>query len=252
MNRIRFTFIAGIISFSVIAATQEERTAELERIALYEPSDWIDENEIIPTPDDVKKKFNLTDAQLLDDIMFLANKYSISETNEVRRYYRSLAIGWIGSYGTTNNYLYLKNVMYNPKDYAQEYALSAAIHMFKKDTMLIPLIKSVVSNKVDFSYKTRHYAYVTLYGMCTKDRSDNYIDDPTVHARIASFFQEQAAVERDFTLFVDRVACELNPTYKHSQQRRDNLARLRKPGLTGLPAQIYDAAQRDALPKEGE
>jgi hypothetical protein len=54
------------------------------------------------------------------------------------------------------------------------------------------------------------------------------------------------------TLYVDRVACDLNPSYRHSQQRRDNLARLRKPGLTGLPAQIYDAAQRDAQPKEGE
>ena len=57
---------------------------------------------------------------------------------------------------------------------------------------------------------------------------------------------------RALALYVDEVTCRLNPTYRHSQQRRDNLAGLRKPGLTGLPAQIYDAAQRDALPKEGE
>ena len=59
-------------------------------------------------------------------------------------------------------------------------------------------------------------------------------------------------LEMDSTLYVDQVACELNPSYRHSQQRRDNLARLRKPGLTGLPAQIYDAAQRDAQPKESK
>ena len=57
-------------------------------------------------------------------------------------------------------------------------------------------------------------------------------------------------METNKTLYVDQVACELNPSYRHSQQRRDNLARLRKPGLTGLPAQLYDAAQRDAQPKE--
>jgi hypothetical protein len=70
--------------------------------------------------------------------------------------------------------------------------------------------------------------------------------------RIAAFFIERAGQETDKTLYVDEVACRLNPSYRHSQQRRDNLARLRKPGLTGLPAQIYDAAQRDAQPKEGE
>ena len=32
----------------------------------------------------------------------------------------------------------------------------------------------------------------------------------------------------------------------HSQQRRDNLARLRPPGLTGKRAELYDASQRDA------
>ena len=43
------------------AATKEERLAELEYVALYEPSDWIDENEVIPTPDDAKKKIDKID-----------------------------------------------------------------------------------------------------------------------------------------------------------------------------------------------
>lgn len=41
-------------------------------------------------------------------------------------------------------------------------------------------------------------------------------------------------------------------SFRHSQQRRDNLARLRSAGLTGEPAEIYSARQRDALPKEEE
>ena len=82
--------------------------------------------------------------------------------------------------------------------------------------------------------------------MCKKEKSEDYIDDPNVYDRIAAFFREQAAVEKDFTLFIDRVACELNPSYRHSQERRDNLAKLRPQGLTGEPAAIYDGRQRDA------
>ena len=86
--------------------------------------------------------------------------------------------------------------------------------------------------------------------MCKKENVYVYVSDGLVRDRIAAFFLERAALESDETLYVDEVACKLNPTYRHSQQRRDNLARLRKPGLTGLPAQLYDAAQRDAQPKE--
>ena len=165
---------------------------------------------------------------------------------------RDIAIGWIGMYGTTNNLPYLANIMTNSSDYAQQSAIGASMALLKHSSLFVPLIKNVVTNNIIYSYGDRQRVYIIVYRMCKKNESDDYIDDSTLHARIASFFLEQAAVERDFTLFVDRVACELNPTYKHSQQRRDNLARLRKPGLTGLPAQIYDAAQRDALPKEGE
>ena len=108
------------------------------------------------------------------------------------------------------------------------------------------MIRSVVTNNVVYSHGDRQWVYIVSYGMCTKGRSDEYIDDPVLHSRIATFFLEQAAVEKDFTLFIDRVACELNPSYRHSQARRDNLAKLRPQGLTGEPAAIYDGRQRDA------
>ena len=91
-----------------------------------------------------------------------------------------------------------------------------------------------------------------LQGLSVPGLSPAYVSNMNVRVRIASYFLERAAEEEDSTLYVDRVTCDLNPSYRHSQQRRDNLARLRKPGLTGLPAQIYDAAQRDAQPKEDE
>ena len=71
--------IVQIINIALLyAATQEERLAVLEYVALYEPSDWIDENEVIPTPADAKKKFNLTDAELYADIKAFEKKYSVT------------------------------------------------------------------------------------------------------------------------------------------------------------------------------
>ena len=237
----------------VYAATQAERIAELERIALYEQSDVIedDEVEIIPTPADAKKKFNLTDAQLLEDIKILEKKYSVAETNDEKRYCRKMAVLWLGWYGSTNDYSYVKSIMYNPNDYAQEYAIKTLIERTKQSDLLLSIATEVVTNKIVFSEELRGMTYCQLHCMCVKEYS-SYVNNTNLHKRLSAFFLERAAFEPDMMLYVDRVACDLNPTYRHSQQRRDNLARLRPAGLTGEQAEIYDARQRDALPKEGE
>ena len=249
MKRINISAIVGIVVFSSGAATQEQRIAELERIALYEPSDWIDENEVIPTPDDAKKKFSLTDAQLLEDIKSLEKKYSVSETNEEKQHCRKMAVLWIGGYGTTNDYPYLRSIMYNKKDYAQEYAMRIMIDKLKATDLLLPMANDIVTNNTVFSEELRGMTYCQLHGMCVKEYS-RYVNNTNLHKRLAVFFLERAALESDMMLYVDRVACDLNPSYRHSQQRRDNLARLRPAGLTGEQAEIYDARQRDAQPKE--
>ena len=68
-------------------------------------------------------------------------------------------------------------------------------------------------------------------------------DGPDGTPRAANTFAIQ---NRDLAITMDKNACELNPWYRHSQQRRDNLARLRPIGLTGKRAEIYNAAQQDA------
>ena len=245
--------VLSVLMPGVYAATQAERIAELERIALYEQSDVIedDEVEIIPTPADAKKKFNLTDAQLLEDIKILEKKYSVSETNEEKQLCRKMAVLWIGGYGTTNDYPYLRSIMYNKKDYAQEYAIKTLIERTKQSDLLLSIATEVVTNKTVFSEELRGMTYCQLHCMCVKEYS-SYVNNTNLHKRLSAFFLERAAFEPDMMLYVDRVACDLNPTYRHSQQRRDNLARLRPTGLTGEQAEIYDARQRDALPKEGE
>jgi hypothetical protein len=254
MKYIKSFVLIGLATMGIhsIAATQEERIEELERIALYEPSDWIDENEVIPTPDDAKKKFNLTDVQLFSDIKTLEKKYSISETNDEKRFCRKMAVSWIGGYGTTNDFPYLRNIMYNKNDYAQENAMRILIEKTKLTNLLLPLANEVVTNKNVFSLGLRRITYVTLAKMCNGNSTNTYINSVLIRSNIAAFFLERAGLESDMMLYVDRVACDLNPSYRHSQQRRDNLAKLRPIGLTGEQAEIYDGRQRDALPKEEE
>ena len=86
--------------------------------------------------------------------------------------------------------------------------------------------------------------------MCIEGESDDYVNDLVQHARIAAFFLVLAAVDAEQPLGADYNACRLNPSYRHSQQRRDNLAALRPPDLTGKPAELYDAAQADAAQED--
>jgi hypothetical protein len=163
-----------------------------------------------------------------------------------------MAVSWIGGYGTTNDFPYLKNIMHNKNDYAQEDAMRILIEKTKLTNQLLPLAKEIVTNKMVFSLGLRGLTYVTLADMCNSEYTNTYINSAQIRSNIATFFLERAALESDMMLYVDRVACDLNPSYRHSQQRRDNLAKLRPAGLTGEQAEIYDGRQRDALPKEEE
>ncbi len=250
-----FLLIQAIMLAEMFAATQEERLLALEDVALYKSSDWIDENEIIPTPLDVKKKFNLTDENLYLDIMELANKYTITETNNEKRVCRSSAIGWLGLYGTTNDLLFLSSIRTNKYDYAQEAGVFASLKILKRDNdnhSFIPFVREVVTNTNFYSKGLQRLMYCHLHNMCKKDYVEVYSTNELTRICIAEFFLERAALEDDCMLYVDRVACELNPSYRHSQQRRDNLAKLRPVGLTGEQAEIYNARQRDAQPKENK
>ena len=242
-----------VSSFELYSATQEERLTALEGVALYIPSDDLpddlSEMKEPPSPSDIKSRFNLTDAQLLQDIIAMTQRYSKSETNEDKRICRSSAVLWIGGYGTTNNLPYLRSIMHDNTDYAQENALFAVINMTKKSEDFFPMLYGVMTNKTVFSEGLRGLVYCHLHAWCDKEGSSAYINDSILHARVAAFFLERAGLEDGCTLYVDRVACELNPSYRHSQARRDNLAKLRPQGLTGEPAAIYDGRQRDAEEK---
>ena len=132
----------------------------------------------------------------------------------------------------------------------EESAVFAGLSILKHSTDIIPFARDVVTNACVYSSGLRGSTYIRLLDICTQRYADMYINDPEQEARIASFFLERAAVEQEDTLFIDRCAHTLNPTYRHSQQRRDNLAALRPPNLTGKPAELYDTAQADAAQED--
>ena len=97
--------------FALYATNQVERVAELEVISLIEPADDLTREFVLPTPLDVKKKYNITDIQLRQDIEMLTKKYNAQETNEQNRLSRIISVCWLGLYGATNNLAYLKTIM---------------------------------------------------------------------------------------------------------------------------------------------
>lgn len=220
------------------------RLEEIEAICGYVTS--CDADEIAPTPDAVIGKYHMTTQEVVGALIAISRKYGLNETNNFHRLTRQSAVAFIGRYGGTNELAYLATIMTNRADYAHEEALGASININRHSPALIPLVREIVADANAFSRSARQWTYIILQGMCDNGGSDMYIDDAAQHARIAAFFIERAGVEREFALDIDDSACRLNPWYRHSQLRRNNLAAMRPPGLTGRPAEIYDAAQRDA------
>ena len=145
--------------FALYATNQVERVAELEVISLIEPADDLTREFVMPTPLDVKKKYNITDIQLRQDIEMLTKKYNAQETNEQNRLSRIISVCWLGLYGTTNNLAYLKTIMDNPNDYAQEAAMESCIELLKMKPDLIPLVRDVATNRVCYSVELKKRSY---------------------------------------------------------------------------------------------
>ena len=246
--KVAVLIVTAIICAAVVAcaADDETRLTELGNICAYISSDWLEANEVVPSPDEIMTKYNIATNVLVQDLKTVAARHSLETKDFYEQIPRRRAIIWIGKYGGTNDLQYLFAIMTNKNDYAQKSAIGAGMTILKHSPELINFARGIITNDVSYSARTREWVYCCLYGRCAKGESDSYIDDPAQHIRIAAFFKERAAAERSCPLYVDSCVCKLDPTYRHSQQRRDNLAAVRSPDLTGEPAEAFDAAQRDA------
>ena len=250
----RTSIIACVTALVALAccgvAAAADRAAwmlELENVCLFIPSDWLDEEEVEPTPEEVKEKYGLSNAEIVDGLDELARKFKPVATDFYQQASRGKAIRWIGKYGTTNDIVRLSSVITNSSDHAQKAAVSACLTLLRTSPELIPTARGIVTNDVMFSDRLRECVYVQLYGFIESPDIPSYVEDETQRSRIVAFFKERAAVDGlNDMLYIDRCVCDLDPSYRHSQQRRDNLAAVRPPNLTGVPAELYDAAQRDA------
>ena len=230
--------------------SREDRLSELVNICAFMPSDNLDAAVHEPTPDEVIVKYHVTTNDVVEDLKEVVRRSDIAETNFYAQVTRQSAVSFIGQYGGTNDLPFLCTIMTNGEDYAQQAAVGAGISILKHSSELIQFARDVITNDVAYSIGIRRWTNFMLLGMCTEGKSDDYINDPAQHARIAAFFLERAAADAERPLAADECACKLNTTYRHSQQRRDNLAALRPPNLTGKPAELYDAAQADAAQED--
>ena len=249
MNKMIMTTITVALCATILRGNDAERLAELERICAFVPCDDLTFPEVVPTPADIISKYHVTTNQVAIDLKTIATKYTSAESDERKRDARSQAISYLATYGSTNDLAFLSTIITSRNDFAQSDAIGASIGILKHSPELIDFVRGIVTNADFYNVHMRGTICVRLRKMC-RNGHGMYINDPVQEARIAAFFIEQAGINTDLVITIDRRACELNPWYRHSQQRQDNLARLRPPGLTGRPKEIYDAAQRDAAQED--
>ena len=249
--------VATAATICAMTGTQEERLRALEyssNIVFDNTAEYDKLDEQIkrrPSEDYVRERFQMTHEELLCDARALVERYAPSETNEEKQSYREYAIMLVGRYGSTNDLEFLSGIWGNNDDYAQKMALRSAMSLACDTEMLFDISKDVLTNSTFLSSprRIRSQVYKALYSFGSV--GEDHLTNEVQVARIASFFIERAAVERgDTVLDVDWAAYMLTPSYRHSQQRRDNLAAARPPGLTGKPAEFYDAAQLDAAQED--
>lgn len=247
--RLKFIMVIVAASLATFADSSDERLRALRKVCSFIPSDDLTEEEVEPTPDDVIRKYHVTTNDVLQDLKVIVGQNEATTTNFYAQVRRIGAVAWIGQYGGTNEMPLLTSILTNRLDCARDAALGASMNITMKAGGLTNLVEWVVSDTNTFNAAIRRTAYIWMYDTGVEALAST--NNQGVAGLVRDFFLRRAGVERsDEVLFVDRAACEFYPSYRHSQQRRDNLAALRPPNLTGKPAELYDARQADAA--EGE
>ena len=195
----------------------------------------------------VRQMYEMTADEMVQDLIALSLKYGVDETNAAHRAARQFAVGRLAYYQATNQLEYLTTIWRTPQDYAQKDAVVAAMGMCKGGEGLFDIANEVVTNAAAFPAAVRSAVYLRLYSYYSRGCE---ADVPQVQKdRIAAYFLSRVDLERDpIYAFLDGKVCEMFPSYRHSQRRRDNLAAVYDPTLTGAPKEVYEARVRDAQP----
>ena len=63
-----------------VGDAQDARRDEIEGICEYMPG--CDANEVVPTPDSVRDKYHMTNAEVVEELIAISRKYGLCETNK--------------------------------------------------------------------------------------------------------------------------------------------------------------------------
>ena len=231
-----------------LAGTREERLEALEYAVVDPDCDGSGTDEVAGDVY-VRQMYEMTADEMVQDLIALSLKYGVDETNAAHRAARQFAVGRLAYYQATNQLEYLTAIWRNPQDYAKKEALLAAMGLCKSGDGLFDIANEVVTNAVAFPATVRSAVYQRLYSYYSRGSET---DVPQIQKdRIAAYFLSRVDLEREpIYAFLDGKVCEMFPSYRHSQRRRDNLAAVYDPTLTGAPKEVYEARVRDAQPVE--
>ena len=197
MNTIPKTILLACCALTcggLVADEREERLRELTNICAWIPSDDLERAVPDPTPEIVKSKYGLSNADIVNDLHEIAMRYGPDETNWDFRETREVAILWMGEYGTSNDLYRIAAVVTNSSDYAQDDAVMASMDMLKLSPDLIPFVRNVATNEVVFSTRIKESMFVRLCAMGGDIDSGCYVNDADQRALIAAFAVAMAAV----------------------------------------------------------
>ena len=236
------------VAFCAVGS-HDEWAASLEAAARCAPSDDLSDDDVPGLPNElqVQSRFLLSDAEMRDLVLHMAQRYDALDPAESNKVYRSIAVNWLGRYGLTNDIQFLTSILTNSSDCAQESAMGALFGINARAGTLTNFVSSVVSCTSQFNANIRRTAYTWLW-MIGASMSSTVVD-PDEISKISAFFLGRADIEsEDVALSVDSYACRLNPSYRHSQRRRHNLSRLSSyyEGIGGRPKEIFDSCVLDA------
>ncbi len=206
----------------------------------------------------------LSPEEEIADFTAILSQYGFNETNHIVRMRQVCAIRGLARVGSSNSLERLAQIWRSDSDYARHEAHDAALVIaarFGMTNEIVSIAMEIATNGIPFrafsadgrkETFSRAHMYKTLFSIDSGRVGEVSISmsDP-MHDTIRRFLRSRAGTEagKDGVVY-DIMLSSHDSDYRHSQQRRDNLALLRMHNLDEKLNRYIDAAQADAAQRD--